>query len=157
METGTHEGGGVHGAVMAKFERILTCDVDPAMTAAAERNNGTLWGRIRYFTGQSHERLRVMLAQDAKAVVLLDAHPPLPYLTLHPLAEELGVIKEQSRSDHLIIVDDVDLCSDLPEGIKESEIKAALLDINPAYTFEWHAGLTRNRSLLMALPPGFPK
>ena len=165
VETGTYRGGGVLGAVMAKFETIITCEISQELSDIARANMGTQFGRVTYLVGDSGKLLTEMLWKAGnKSVVLLDAHLVASDTLSEaaagkldcPLWNELQALKTAHRHDHLVMIDDIDLCGG-PEmgGLELAEVKAELLSINPGYKFEIWAGV-RPAMLLMAIPPGFP-
>lgn len=165
VETGSYVGGGLLGATYARFERLYTCDVSEDFLARAKANMGTQFGRIRYYLGSSGDCLPKMLgdAQGRRCSILLDAHVisgdrtserAAEYVgTDCPLREELDAIAKHFRKDHLVMVDDIDLCGTHHlAGIGRAEVERRLLDINPDYTFRvWHG--VRRDMLLMAVPP----
>ena len=114
VETGTHVGGGVLGAVMAGFKRIFTCDLHPELIEEAKRNMGVQFGRVNYFVGQSWVLLpRMLKMADCKCAILLDAHAmsdTAPQTDeFFPLRAELEALAIEPRK-HLILIDDIDLC-----------------------------------------------
>jgi hypothetical protein len=160
VETGTHVGGGVLGAVVARFERIYTCDIDGVMLTQAQHNMGTQFERVRYFLGDSAKCLPEMLSLAGKqAVILLDAHDmgDTPQAKACPLRDELETLRAYGRNGNdIIMVDDVDLCGTPRLGnITLDEVKERILRLNGAYKFRLLDGLTRPKMLLFAAPHEF--
>ena len=159
LETGTHVGGGVLGAVMAGFKEIYTCELDPFLISRARDNMGTQFGRAHYYAGSSSVCLPKMLkdAGVGKFSILLDAHATQGTDPSEcPLRRELEILRAADRHDHLIAVDDYDLAgTDHLGGMTASELLSALKDINSGYYFERLNGV-REKMLLVAVPPGFP-
>lgn len=165
LECGTYLGGGLLGATYARFERLYTCDISSDFLDQAKRNMGTQFGRIRYYLGSSGDCLPQMLkdAGGRRCSILLDAHvisgdatsedAALSIGTVCPLREELSGLALASRNDHLVMVDDIDLCGTHHlANIGRAEVERRLLDINPGYTFQvWHG--VRRDMLLIAVPP----
>lgn len=159
VETGTHHGLGLLAATYARFERMHTCEIDPETIAAAKANMGVQFGKINYYLGDSALMLTRMLeAADEKCVVLLDAHVMGEDATAGrcPLRDELGALAEADRFDHLVLIDDIDLCG-TPRlgGITLFEVVGALQNINPLYQFCRLDGI-RPKMLLVAVPKGGP-
>lgn len=167
VETGTHKGWGLLGATYARFERMFTCEISEGFFNEARANMGTQFGKIHYYLGDSAHGILTMLndAGDVPCAILLDAHviegdsesqrAGQQAGTVCPLREELAALALAERSDHLVMVDDIDLCgSSHLAWIGLEEVKRRLLDINPGYTFRFLGGV-RPAMLLMACPPGF--
>jgi hypothetical protein len=167
VETGTHKGLGLLGATYARFERMFTCEISRTFQNEAEANMGHQFGKIRYYLGSSENRLPQMLddAGDVACAILLDAHvvqgdQESEEAAAHagkacPLREELAALALAKRRDHLVMIDDIDLCGTSHLAwIGLEEVKRRLLDINPGYTFRLLGGV-RPAMLLMACPPHF--
>ncbi len=153
VETGTHEGGGVLGALMAGFRKVFTCDIDIEMVRKAKLNCGHHWGRVQYYVGDSAHRLGEMLADagTGPVVVLLDAHPMNESVLNHtPLEAELYAIHLHMHPA-LVIVDDFDI---LPRAQAQSVVDR-LLSIRPSWPISVHNGLTRHKSILVSSPTEF--
>jgi hypothetical protein len=161
VETGTATGLSLLAATYARFERMYTCEIDPQMRRIAEVNMGCQFGKIRYFLGDSGTQLTAMLeAAGEKCVVLLDAHVMGEAWDDAeggcPMRAELLSLENADRSDHLVLVDDVDLCgTPRLSGITFSEVLAALRTVNAGYQFCFLDGI-RPKMLLVAAPPGCP-
>ena len=159
IETGTHVGGGVLGAVMAGFKEVYTCELFPEFSAQARENMGTQWGRVHYYVGSSADCLPKMLkdAGNGKFSILLDAHATMGTAPCEcPLRRELEILRAADRHDHLVMVDDFDLAgTEHLGGMTANEILSMLKDINHGYYFEQLNGV-REKMLLVAVPPGFP-
>lgn len=159
VETGTHIGLGLLGATYARFENMFTCEIDPDFQAVAHKNMGIQFGKIRYYLGDSAVELTKMLEDaDEKCVVLLDAHVMGDDATagVCPLRNELKALAQADRFDHLVLIDDIDLCG-TPRlgGITLEEVVQALSNINPLYQFCRLDGI-RPKMLLVAIPKGGP-
>lgn len=159
VETGTATGLSLLAATYARFERMHTCEIDPVLKWEAQNNMGTQFGKIHYYLGDSGTMLTKMLeAADEKCVVLLDAHVMGEDATAGacPLREELTALEDADRTDHLVLVDDIDLCG-TPRlgGITLTEVLAALKRVNAGYRFQLLNGI-RPKMLLVAAPPGCP-
>lgn len=164
VETGTYHGAGLLGATYARFERMLTCELSPILQDIAVQNMGSQFGKITYYSGNSGDWLPEMLkAAGKRCVVLLDAHVVggdsdcsnaiTPGATVCPLREELAALAKADRHDHLILVDDIDLCGTHHlAGITYDEVIASLKQINGAYSFRIFDGI-RPAMLLAAIPP----
>lgn len=160
VETGTHRGLGLLAATYARFERMHTCEIDPVLKWEAQNNMGTQFGKIHYYLGDSGTMLTKMLeAADERCAVLLDAHvmgDDPDVADGCPLRGELIALINADRDDHLVLIDDIDLCG-TPRlgGITLSEVLAALKIVNPAYSFALLNGI-RPKMLLVAYPPHCP-
>lgn len=159
VETGTHRGLGLLAATYARFERMHTCEIDPVLKWEAQNNMGTQFGKIHYYLGDSGTMLTRMLeAADERCAVLLDAHMMGEDAEAGkcPLREELLALVDGDRDDHLILIDDIDLCGTPRLGwITLDEVRAALRRVNPAYSFSLLNGI-RPKMLLVASPPHCP-
>lgn len=162
METGTHRGGGLYGAMLAHFEQFHTIEISRELSDEARRNMGVCFGRIHYYVGDSGVLLpQVLTAIRDKCSILLDAHLVADdNLSLAasgdcPLRRELEALAKSYRRDHLIMVDDIDLCGG-PKmaGLSLLAVKGLIWNINPGYRFDIVDGV-RPKMLLFALPPGF--
>ena len=158
IETGTHIGLGLLGATYAGFERMITCELFEAILEQAKKNMGSQFGKISYYHGDSADCLPMMLREAGQipCAILLDAHATAGTEPSRcPLTRELAVLKNTSRNDHLVMVDDFDLAG-TPHlgGLGLSDIIERLREINPGYTFHELGGV-RPKMLLMAAPPGF--
>jgi|ERR1019366_4941514 predicted O-methyltransferase YrrM len=158
VETGTHLGGGVQSALEAGFEVIMSCELDPALFKAARylvELNPVGREKVRLFLGDSATLLPEMLRMCGKpSVVFLDAHREEAegITPSFPLELEFRALLSAPRRDHMILVDDVDLCGK-PQmaGVTLDDIKGRLMQIFPLYKFSrlWGA---RHESLLVADP-----
>ena len=103
-------------------------------------------------------------AAGDKCVILLDAHvvsgdtlsdeAGAKLGSACPLAQELDVIFNHAVNNHLILIDDVDLCGTHHlGGITMAEVLFKLHRINPLYKFGLVDGI-RPKMLLVAAPPG---
>ena len=159
VETGTHLGGGVLGAVMAGFKQIYTCELFPEFSAQAKENMGTQFGRAHYYVGSSSDCLPRILkdAGGGRFSILLDAHATMGTVPCEcPLRRELEILRAADRHDHLIAVDDFDSAgTDHLGGMTEGEILSMLKGINHGYHFKLLDGV-RQKMLLVACPPGYP-
>ena len=162
VETGTYLGGGVYGALLARFEQIHTIEISRELSEEARRNMGVVFGRVHYYVGDSAVLLpQILTAIREKCSILLDAHLVADDSRSKeasrecPLKKELESLATAYRNDHLIMVDDIDLCGG-PEmaDLTLPQVTSMLLKINSAYTFRILDGV-RPKMLLVAIPPGF--
>lgn len=166
VETGTYQGRGVQGALLAGFEHVYTCEISLPILLGAKNNIGEWFGGVHYAHGSSSEMLPAMLRMSGKpSAVLLDAHVvPGNVLcedaakdagTVCPLREELMALQSASFHGHLVLIDDIDLAGTHHlAGITLEEIVTSLLHINEGYRFRVLDGI-RPRMLLAAAPPGW--
>lgn len=132
VETGTHEGGGVQQGIECGFEYLYSVEYHkPFFEGCVKRFKGQ--NNVYLYHGSSADLMSEMLEDigNQRCLFWLDAHDTFGTGGGVPAFEELAAIKEHSRNDHSIVVDDVPLY--FGDGI---ELKRRLLDINPNYTIE---------------------
>lgn len=127
-ETGTYLGASVISALLAGYELVVSCELEPKFVErASSRLDEAVpdWrSRARLFEGQSVSALPEMLRAIAgrAALFFLDAHvdpslfdgavAPRPAVRQQSLLDELEVvITQRDVSRDVIIVDDLHLCT----------------------------------------------
>jgi hypothetical protein len=132
FETGTHQGDSVADALYLGYEKIFSVEVAEVyynMCVEKFKNNDNVY----LFLGDSNIRMPEMLTMvDQKALFWLDGH----WLAGHentgePIWKELEFLESQPIKTHTILIDDID---PLFPG-RETDLKQAILKINPAYKF----------------------
>lgn len=127
IETGTYRGVSTHAALVAGYERAVTCDVAPEFVQAFLDSLPTATrARVTAFVGRSVNVLPAMLAAAANvraALVFLDAHvdPKLfdGRLTSSdggdplPIRREIEILLAQRDcARDVVLIDDMALCTD---------------------------------------------
>jgi hypothetical protein len=103
VETGTNVGSGVQQALNAGFEKIISIECIPSLY---ENSKNRFLGNknVNLIFGNSREKLFPSIKNIKQKIVFwLDGHE---YYDI-PLIEELEQIKNSSRDDHTILIDDV--------------------------------------------------
>lgn len=167
IETGTAAGDGVQRALDAGFEWVVSIEAAELWyNQCRERFKDN--NLVTLVLGKSTERLYSQLEYlDRSLVIFLDAHPsgvlsaghkdwvndPIGPASQHSIIQaELNIILAH-RSDHVIIIDDVNGMDDGCAEVYMNIIRAA----NPAYRFEfWDENLSGDllykNKVLVCLP-----
>lgn len=158
VETGTYLGF-TPEAVVDKFERVFTIEVDEKLAEAA-RWKFAADERIKVVNADSRRALAQTLADDAVA-----HHPALIWLDAHwsggvtgghdgdihtAVRAELEAIQQSGRQQDIIMVDDTDDFDGQHGYPTAAELADELLKINPNYEI---ASLPIRRGVVVALPP----
>jgi hypothetical protein len=169
VETGTYLGGGVTVALRAGFRQIFTVEMSRDLyNVAAEKFAGNQ--RVNLYCGDSAACLsQILRSIDEQALVFLDAHHMLgdprseaiagdgKTWTRTPVRGELLALKRAPFRQHVIAIDDIDLCGRVEmDFITIDEITALIQDIAPNYRIELLQSC-RPDSLLLATPSAEPQ
>lgn len=144
IETGCLHGEGIAAALAAGFEKIVSIEIDRVNVLYAQ--NRFQRKPVVIICGDTVEVLPgVLSGLTETATFWLDAHPP----TSSPVIAELAAIAATDIKNHTILIDDRRLMQDpsLPGSFTtplESEVRAALLQINPAYKISFADGYVPN-------------
>jgi len=116
IETGTYHGETSIIASNLGFKQIISIELQPHLLSIA--SNLYKGYNIQFYLGDSPTILEQILPSiDTKITFWLDAHMDdcniIPYVTPNirkcPLLEELKIISQSKRNDHIILIDDIRL------------------------------------------------
>ncbi len=132
VETGTWNGGGVNVAIACGFPLIYSIEqseklFNKAIGKFKDNDN------IEIIKGDSAEQLPLLLQRiDCRMTFWLDAHTPEC-----PLLEELAAIREHPIKVHTILIDDRRIFDGKGIDVKEVDVMAAIMKINPDYKVDY--------------------
>lgn len=136
VETGCDRGEGIAAALEAGFETIISIELSLASVEnARNRFRGqpvtVLWG------GSAQTLTAVLNDLDEPATFWLDAHPD----DSSPIIAELAVFAQYPLNTHTILVDDRRLMHGAWNNVREDDVRAALLRVNPLYKISTAPGI----------------
>lgn len=177
FETGTFLGGGTKVAIKSGFKKIITVELqkylyDQCVNGDPTGNNEDLVneiknGLVEIHLGDSRDIMWKLIENiEDRITFWLDAHidggnfrsstPNVPPCSLY---DELNIIKNHKRKDHIILIDDLRIMGDETksgygwgQNIDIESIKEIILQINPNYIFKYEPGYTDNDILVAMLP-----
>ena len=130
IETGTYTGLGVEYALEAKYDKIITIELDTGLFNAASAKF-TEMDNVTLLHGDSSELLNSVLTEiDEPCTIWLDAHGN----GTCPALLELDAIKKHKVNTHTILIDDMlDFGRPVHANIKVEELLLKLYEINKDY------------------------
>jgi hypothetical protein len=159
IETGTgRAGNGITAAIEAGFTKIISIEITPEFheRAKVKFSDYIESGKVILLLGDSSKMLPKVLEEfkNERFTFWLDAHIDGPYLPEYkgqkcPLYDELNIIKNLDRNDHIIMIDDRRIFHDNEKRkgvngwgneVTETEIRMRLTDINPNYKIVYENG-----------------
>lgn len=160
IESGTYNGDGISDALDCGFTKVLSYEVAPGYYEMSCKRFATD-GRVTILNKPSQKLYEDIKDIDEPMMFWLDAHYSDPmssfYKSLCPILEELEAIKKHHIKTHVILVDDVRLFGTREFGmITFDDVRQAILEINPAYTFELADGYVQ-KDILVARVSHLPK
>lgn len=138
IETGTFLGDTVHLALDCGFSKVHSCELNDEFYESAE-NTFANNPKVKIWHGDSVDCIPKMLEASNKPVTFwLDAHASGPLAGGRsggsPVLDELRLIKEDTRNDHTIFIDDRRLFGSAEWSyVREEDAIALLKEINPNY------------------------
>ncbi|NDE63765.1 MAG: hypothetical protein EB053_05365 [Chlamydiae bacterium] len=163
VETGTYRGGGVKQAIEAGFEEIHSFENWKKFHIIARKLFKRHRKQVFLHYGDSATQLWPVIQKiDRPITFWLDAHNATdpgtdPHAKNSPLMQELEQIQMHPIKDHIILIDDIDLCGGyMFDYVTLDQIKQKILQINPKYTFFFLDGGELGRfknSILVAQVP----
>lgn len=154
IETGTYHGETAIIASNLGFKRIISIELQPHLLSIAKDSSKGY--NIEFYLGDSPTILEKILPSiDTKITFWLDAHMDdcniipgvTPNIRKCPLIEELKIISQSKRKDHIILIDDVRLfgmSGVWGEDLTLQTIKKELYNINPNYKISFIDGYVNN-------------
>lgn len=147
VETGTYRGRGILQAIEAGFEEIHSFENWDKFYKMARKSFKRHRKQVFLHFGDSATELWGVISKiDRPITFWLDAHDATdpkskPFVKNSPLMEELDQIQKHPIKDHIILIDDMDLCGGyMFDYITEDQIKQKILEINPQYKFSYLDG-----------------
>ncbi len=150
IETGTFYGQMIN-AMKDYFHKVLSVELFEPLFLL-NQSSFSKYPQIRIYSGDSSSQLQDMLSDTRGRILFwLDGHYSGQGTAcgeqVSPILRELDIIKNHSRRDHCILIDDARLFVGEDGYPSLEETKAKLLEINPGYA------ISIDRDCLIALPP----
>lgn len=146
VETGSFIGDGIQKGLDAKYNKIFSFEVMPEnYNICKERFKNS--PEVTCILGDSVKQMPFILNEINESITFwLDSHfIANGECDLHPILNELKIIKNHPIHTHTILIDDVRLFSDGKDpamSISIQEVKDFILTINPNYKFTYEEGFT---------------
>ena len=154
IETGTNLGGGITTALCVGFKKIYSIEIDPNKYNKA-RNIFRFNENVQIYLGDSKDILSVLIPylSNEKITFFLDAHSD----DYNPLLDELNIIKNSPRKDHVILIDDRRMMGNQDyqcwKYITEKNVIDILKEINPNYKIEYEDSFNSSKDIIVAWIP----
>lgn len=152
VETGTHLGDTID-EMKGIFNELHSIEINQQLYEnAVERFKND--SNVKIWFGDSPDILPDILKNvNDKITFWLDGHASGPLTGGKyggsPLVSELLCIKNHSRNDHVIFIDDVRLFGNMEwDGLEQNSVLDVLKEINPNYCIEYLDGYIENDILL---------
>jgi len=161
IESGSYRGDAIQQAIDAGFQQIRSMDIDKENVVFCHHRFDLYHGghpNVLVRQGDSSKDFYQLFGGVQEPITFwLDAHSQLfedememgcPF----PLLKELEQISKHTVKNHTILIDDI-LVLTHPDvtGWSRQTIEAALMNINPAYRFEYVANPVKNNLLIAAV------
>lgn len=152
VESGTYIGDGIADALKCGFEKVISYELVHQFHKQAVEKYGNN-PNVSLYLRSSLTMMNEIKHIDKQITFWLDGHYSGGDTQYDgkfcPLLEELAIISQHPRKDHIILIDDIRLCgtSDF-SNVTLDQIKAAILYINPSYKFSYDDGYEKNDVLV---------
>lgn len=151
VETGTYAGAGLNLAIEAGFSELHSIDIvnhpDKVFKYPCPAP-----GKMQFYIDDSREVLPWLLPMiTGKCLFWLDAHSQLMEgePDNFPLLDELAVISQHCRNDHVILIDDILMMSHVQvTGWTLNDIVLGVCRVNPLYKFDYLPNPVRKNILV---------
>jgi len=148
VESGSLVGDAISTALNAGFEKVLSVELSEKYYNIC-KNKFANEPRVLLFFGDAELLFWDMIKDiDEQITFWLDGHESggdtAKGIHGDPIMQELEIIKQHHRKDHIILVDDL-------RGEPNPNIEAMILEINPNYNFCFEDGFVHNDVLAARL------
>src|SRR4051812_29454780 len=153
IETGTYLGDGIKQALLAGFPKIRSVELSEKLFEENVRRFANQ-PSVKIYQGSSESQLGDMIADIREPITFwLDAHYSAGITAKgdqnSPILKELRVIAAHPVKTHTILIDDRRQVGTADfDFVTETQIRDAILAINPAYKFSYDTGSDANPMFL---------